>query len=68
MQTRRIRKTGELMNETSPTGLSYGLSESQEKRLDRKPSMIWDFITQAFLFLLGGAILCGLLYALVTFT
>ncbi|MGO1060038.1 hypothetical protein ACTL32_12965 [Planococcus sp. FY231025] len=68
METRRIRKTGEMMNDTAPTGLSYGLSQSKEKSLDRKPNMFWDFITQAFLFLLGGAILCGLLYALVTFT
>lgn len=68
MGTRRIRKTGLELNETTPTGLSYGLAHTKEKSLDRKPSMVWDFITHSFLFLLGGAILCGMLYVLVTFT
>lgn len=68
MQTRRIRKTGQEVNQSTPNGLSYGLAQTKEKQFDNQPNQIWDFITQTFLFLLGGAILCGLLFALVTFT
>lgn len=68
MVTRRIRKTGQEVNQSAPEGLSYGLTQTKEKHFDAQPNQIWDFITQIFLFLLGGAILCGLLYALVTFT
>lgn len=68
MENNSKKKTEPTMNNMAHTGLSYGLAQSKGKSMDKEPSMIWDFITQSFLFLLGGAILCGLLYALVTFT
>lgn len=68
MEPRRTKKTGKMTNEVHPTGLSLGVAQMDVKKLDRKPSIIWDFLTQSFLFLLGGLILSSLLLALIYFT
>ncbi|HSP22454.1 MAG TPA: hypothetical protein VLQ20_08990 [Planococcus sp. (in: firmicutes)] len=68
MDSRRTRKTGKMTNELNSTGLSLGVTLMDVKKLDRKPSVIWDFLTQSFLFLLGGLILSSLLLALIYFT
>lgn len=68
MEPRRIKKTGKITDELHSSGLSLGVAQMDVKKLDRKPSVIWDFLTQSFLFLLGGLILCALLYGLIYFT
>ena len=68
MEPRRSRKSGKMTNELHPTGLSLGVTLMDVKKLDRKPSVIRDFLTQSFLFLLGGLILSSLLLALIYFT
>ncbi|MBB5178636.1 hypothetical protein HNQ44_000058 [Planomicrobium koreense] len=68
MEPRRIRKSDKTTNELHSSGLSLGVAQMDVKKLDRKPSVIWDFLTQSFLFLLGGVILCALLYGLIYFT
>ncbi|WKA49548.1 hypothetical protein QWY22_11605 [Planococcus liqunii] len=54
--------------QSASTGLSPGVLDLNHKRLDKNPHPFWDLITQAFLFLLGGVILCGIILALVSFT
>jgi len=68
MQSRNKVKTKNYTVQSSSSGLSPGVLNLDHKRLDKKPSAIWDFITQTFLFLLGGVILCGIILALVSFT
>lgn len=68
MEPRRTKKTGKMTSEVHVTGLSLGVAQMDVKKLDRKPSIIWDFLTQSFLFLLGGLILSSLLLALIYFT
>lgn len=68
MEPRRTKKNEKMTNEFHPPGLSLGVAQLNTKKLDRKPSVLWDFLTQSFLFLLGGLILCALLYGLIYFT
>lgn len=65
MKPRNEKKNGYNID-PNQTGLSYGVLPTQIK--ERKPSQILDFITHAFLFFLGGIILCGILYAVVSYT
>jgi hypothetical protein len=67
MQPRNKKKSKNYMTEASSSGLSPGVLNLDHKRLDKQPSATWDFITQTFLFLLGGVILCGITLALVSF-
>ncbi len=68
MEPRRPRKTGNITHEHQPNGLSFGVTQMDMKKLDRKPSVIWDFLTQSFLFILGGLILSSLLLGLIYLT
>lgn len=68
MGPRKERNSKTFTSESSQSGLSYGVMHVHNRNLDRKPNKFLDFLTQTFLFLLGGIILCGMLYALVTYT
>lgn len=68
MQARNKKNSKKYTVQSSSTGLSPGVLDLNHKRLDKTPSAFWDFITQTFLFLLGGVILCGIILALVSFT
>ncbi|TWT01011.1 hypothetical protein [Planomicrobium sp. CPCC 101079] len=68
MEPRKKRKNGSYTPNPDQTGLSYGVLNVQTRNLERKPSKFFEFLTQTFLFLLGGVILCGILYALVSYT
>ncbi|PSL41924.1 hypothetical protein B0H99_101170 [Planomicrobium soli] len=68
MEPRKKSKNRGHISGTAQGGLSYGVLHVHNRKLDRKPSKILDFLTQTFLFLLGGAILCGMLYALISYT
>ncbi|TWT28364.1 hypothetical protein [Planomicrobium sp. CPCC 101110] len=68
MEPRKKRKNRNHMPEKSHSGLSYGVLNVQHHQIERKPNKFFDFLTQTFLFLLGGVILCGMLYALVSYT
>lgn len=67
MQPRRKSKEQRTSKDFSNSGLSYGVANMDSKPLDRGSNKFVDFIMHIFLFLLGGIILCGMLYALVTF-
>lgn len=68
MEPRRSRRIGKITHKHQENGLSFGVAQMDMKKLDRKPSVIWDFLTQSFLFLLGGLILSSLLLGLIYFT
>ena len=68
MQPRNNKKTKNYTVQSASSAMSPGVLDLNRKRLDKKPSAIWEFITQTFLFLLGGVILCGIILALVSFT
>lgn len=68
MEPRNKSKNRGYNSETGQGGLSYGVLHVHNRKLDRKPSRILDFLTQTFLFLLGGVILCGMLYVLISYT
>lgn len=68
MEPRKKQKNNNYMPDSSQSGLSYGVLNVKPHQLERKPNKFFDFLTQTFLFLLGGVILCGMLYALVSYT
>ncbi|MTD29746.1 hypothetical protein [Planomicrobium sp. YIM 101495] len=39
-----------------------------DERLDKPASSFWDGLVNLFLFLLGGVILCAMLYGILMFT
>ncbi|WKA57181.1 hypothetical protein QWY16_11780 [Planococcus shenhongbingii] len=68
MHSRNQKKMAEYPGQADSSGLSLGVGHLDHMKSDRKPNALWDFITQTFLFLLGGVILCGIILALVSFT
>lgn len=66
---RRTRSSTSLHSKNySESGLSAGVAPLNRHSIERTPSKAMEFITDSFLFLLGAIILCGLLYAIVSFT
>lgn len=68
MLSRNKKKTKNYTVQSTSSGLSPGVLDLNRNRLDKTPSPFWDLVTQAFLFLLGGVILCGIILVLVSFT
>jgi len=66
MEPRKKHKNKGFAPDANNSGLSYGVLHVHKK--ERKPSKIVEFFTQTALFLLGGVILCGILYAIVSYT
>lgn len=66
MEPRRSRKDFRKTKDFRETGLSYGVANLDAKPLDREGNKFLEFLMHSFLFLLGGAILCGMLLALLT--
>lgn len=64
----RTRKNRKEQKDFSNSSLSYGVANMEAKPMDKGYSKFIDFLAQVFLFFLGGIILCGMLYALITFT
>lgn len=68
MNPRSSKKNGKYTENNDPSGLSLGVMHLNGEPLDKERSVFWDFITQTFFFILGGVILCAMVYALVSFT
>lgn len=68
MDSGNAKKNVNFNEYSDSSGLSFGVARLNNKPLDKEKSPFWDFITQTFLFILGGVILCGMLYLLVSFT
>ncbi|CEG22659.1 hypothetical protein BN1080_01592 [Planococcus massiliensis] len=68
MNSEKAKKNAKYNVHNDSAGLSFGVAHMSSKPLDKERSPFWDFITQTFLFILGGVILCGMLYLLVSFT
>ncbi|MGI2327009.1 hypothetical protein [Planococcus sp. YIM B11945] len=68
MEPRKNRKQGNFGNAANHSGLSYGVMHESSKNYDSQPNKFTDFLMQSFLFILGGVILCGILYAVVSYT
>lgn len=68
MNSENAKKNVKFNDHNDSSGLSFGVAHMSGKPLDKEKSPFWDFITQTFLFILGGVILCGMLYLLVSFT
>ncbi|MDN7241059.1 hypothetical protein QWY14_04615 [Planococcus sp. N028] len=66
MEPRRKRINKGFEPDSSNTGLSNGVLQGHT--MERKPSKVAEFLMQTGLFLLGGIILCGILYAVISYT
>lgn len=68
MESRKTRKAYRENKNFTSSGLSDGVANATTNQMDKGDNKLWEFLTSTFLFLLGGIILCGMLYALITFT
>lgn len=68
MNPKNVKNDSKFNERNDSSGLSLGVMHLNGEPLDKERGPFWDFITQTFLFILGGVILCGMVYLLVSFT
>jgi len=67
VEPRRSRRDFRNKRHDKQTGLSYGVANMDgDPPLDREGSKFLDFLMHSFLFILGGIILCGMIFGLLT--
>lgn len=67
MEPRKNRKWSGKRQIGEDSRLSPTLLPMQGKALDKERGKLLDFFTNAFLFAIGGIILCMLLYGVITY-
>lgn len=68
MEPRRSRKEFRKTKHYKETGLSYGVMNMDAEPRDKDSNNFFEFLIHAFLFLVGGIILCAMLLAILSFS